>query len=535
MKKKSNISLLLITALISACSGNVNPLDPGRNLNGTIINKSQNINTFLSENEITEFDKEYSFSTQALTESYLLRKLENWFTKDDGVRLVKEIAYARYKHPVLFCTVMLANNETYENIKGVQKVKDRSSVDPGFKNFVEGCGNIGEYHVNTYTTSYQQLPAIAMDSSGNYAITWQSNDQNGDQYYGIFAQRYFSNGIPNGSEFHVNTLTSSHQSHPAIAMDSDGDFVITWSSRYQYGDLYDGVIAQRYHNDGTKNGPEIHVNTFTNGEQQNSSVAMDFDGDFVVSWISQNQDGDDGFGVFGQMFHNDGSPNGSEFHINTFSTGQQQDPSIAMDEDGDFVVTWSGKSDTNNGGNKYGIFAQRYHNDGSTDGSEFHVNTFGDISQKHPSVAMNGIGEFVIAWDSRNQPDDKYGVYAREYHSDGNPVADEFRVNSYTTDSQSLPSTAIDSAGNFIITWQSRDQATDPGDGVFGQRFNNGGTFAGSEFHINTFTLDMQQQSSVAMDGSGDFVVAWQSYNQTDDISYGIFAQRYNSNGEPQR
>ncbi len=39
-------------------------------------------------------------------------------------------------------------------------------------------------------------------------------------------------GQPLGGEFPVNSYTTSDQREPAIAMDADGDFVVTWSSRY---------------------------------------------------------------------------------------------------------------------------------------------------------------------------------------------------------------------------------------------------------------------------------------------------------------
>ncbi len=33
-------------------------------------------------------------------------------------------------------------------------------------------------------------------------------------------------------------------------------------------------------------------------------------------------------------------PTAAEFRVNTFTTGNQFDPAVAMDDDGDFVVTW---------------------------------------------------------------------------------------------------------------------------------------------------------------------------------------------------
>ena len=37
----------------------------------------------------------------------------------------------------------------------------------------------------------------------------------------------------------------------------------------------------------------------------------------------------------------------------------------------------------------------------------------------------------------------------------GDPLGPEFRINTYTTDSQLVPALASDSCGNFVVVWQS--------------------------------------------------------------------------------
>ena len=71
--------------------------------------------------------------------------------------------------------------------------------------------------VNTFTTSNQNNPAVAIDADGDFVVTWQSSDQDGDGN-GIYAQRYNASGVAQGSEFRVNTVTASYQSNSAVAM-----------------------------------------------------------------------------------------------------------------------------------------------------------------------------------------------------------------------------------------------------------------------------------------------------------------------------
>ena len=95
----------------------------------------------------------------------------------------------------------------------------------------------------------------------------------------------------------------------------------------------------------------------------------------------------------------------------------------------------------------------------------------------------------------------------------GAPAGGEFQVNTTTASSQGFPSVAMDSAGNFVVVWESFGQ-DGSGSGVYAQRYNAAGVAQGSEFLVNTYTTGYQQYPSVAMDGSGNFVVTWQSSGQ---------------------
>lgn len=211
--------------------------------------------------------------------------------------------------------------------------------------------------VNTYTTSNQARGDIAMDSSGNFVITWKSSDQDGSDD-GIFAQRYDNTGVTQGPEFQVNTYTTNDQREPAIAMDSDGDFVISWQS-YQGVDENE-IIAQRFNSAGVTQGSEFQVNTYTTSFQSYISIAMDSNGDFVITWDSYAQDGDE-TGVFAQRFNSGGVVQGSEFQVNTYTTRDQSRAQVAMDNSGNFVIAWDSRDQD---GNLFGMYAKRYNSNG---------------------------------------------------------------------------------------------------------------------------------------------------------------------------
>ena len=319
-----------------------------------------------------------------------------------------------------------------------------------------------EFRVNTITSGNQYDPSAAMGPAGNFVITWSSNGQHGD-WWGIYGQRYDSSGNAVGTEFQVNTYNASLQDRSSVAMDSGGNFVITWSSHKQDGDGW-GVYAQRYDSSGNAVGVEFQVNTHTAGLQEGSSIAMDAAGNFVIAWSSRNKD-DDGWGIYGQRYDSSGNAVGSEFEVNAYSTGDKHHhrTSIAMGPNGNSVIAWAGHQQKDDW---WGVYAQLYNSAGNKVGYEFKVNTYTTGTQFRPSIAMDADGSFVITWSSISPEGSGWGVYAQRYDSSGIAIGQEFQVNTPTTRTQSNPSAAMDANGNAVIAWTSKDQDGD-GYGLF--------------------------------------------------------------------
>jgi hypothetical protein len=374
-----------------------------------------------------------------------------------------------------------------------------------------------EFRVNTYLTGPQSQASVAADPAGNFVIVWHSEQEAGPNH-GVFGQRYASSGVPLGPQFHVNTYTTLNQVYPSVAAAPSGDFVVVWVS-WQDGSGY-GVFGRRFGSSGAPLTNEFRVNTYTTSAQLYPSVATDGSGNFIVVWASQDGSG---LGIAGQRYASSGAPLGSEFRINTFTTDNQLTPALAADAAGNFVVVWTSQFQDELYG---GIFGQRYASSGAPLGPEFRVNTSTMNDQYGPAVASDPTGSFVVAWAGKYQDGSDGGIFAQRYVSSGAPIGAEFRVNTYTTNNQGSPSVAADSAGNFVVVWQSLTQ-DGSGEGVFGQRYASSGAPLGSEFQVNSYTTNSQLSSSVASDPGGDFVIAWSSTFQ-DGSSLGVFGQRYN-------
>ena len=133
-------------------------------------------------------------------------------------------------------------------------------------------------------------------------VTWGSDGQDGDDL-GVYAQIFQPDGIKVGSEFQVNTYTTSFQWLPATTALSNSDFVVAWLSVGQDGSD-SGIYAQLFQSNGTKVGSEFQINTFTPGDQEYSTLTALSNSNFVVTWESDGQDGDDA-GIYAQIFYSD--------------------------------------------------------------------------------------------------------------------------------------------------------------------------------------------------------------------------------------
>ena len=397
-----------------------------------------------------------------------------------------------------------------------------------------------QFQVNTYTTDSQDKPIVAADADGNFVVVWESRGSSGTDTSStsVQAQRYDASGTTAGGEFQVNLYTTSTQETPDVAMDAQGNFVVVWSSDGSSGTDTDGygIQAQRYDASGTLAGGEFQVNSYTTGEQYGSGIALDSQGNFVVVWHSRGSYGTDtsSWSVQAQRYDAGGTAVGTQFQVNSYTTGWQNDPAVALDSEGDFVVVWTSDGSSGTDTNYASVQAQRYDASGTPVGGQFQVNSYTTLYQFDPAVALDSEGNFVVVWtsDGSSGTDTSFAsVQAQRYDASGTPVGGEFQVNSYTITNQENPGIAFDAQGNFEVVWQSRGSyGTDTSMGsIQGQRYDASGTAVGGQFQVNSYTTAYQFDPAVALDPQGNFVVVWSSDGSsgTDTSSTSVQAQRF--------
>jgi hypothetical protein len=348
----------------------------------------------------------------------------------------------------------------------------------------------GDSLVNTYTAGSQGTESNVAantegtDAAGNYVVTWNS-DQDGAGTE-VYARAFWADGSPRTGEFRVNQTTAGYQNMAGIAMESNGDFVIVWQGPYtppKSNTTYTDIFARRYNAAGQALGGE-----FLAGESSDT--------------------------------------NGCGF------------PSVAMDQDGDFVVAWHATDvmvDRKTSGSR-GVIAQRFNQNGQKVGANIHVNTYVPDSQSNPKVAMDAAGSaFVVTWSSLHQDGAAaWGVYAKRFAvaADGSvaPGA-ELKVNTLVTGvtSASLPVSFVGmrpDGGQFTIGWRSNGIDGD-GLGVYARRYGAAGQpLSAQEFRVNTTTVGGQNGVQAGYDAAGNSLISW-----TDTGTYDVFAQAYDAQG----
>ncbi len=388
-----------------------------------------------------------------------------------------------------------------------------------------------EFQVNSNVEGSQDSPAIARDFDGNFVIVWVSGNQGS-----IVAQRFDTNGTPQGSEFQVDSHQDGGAIRPAVSMSNvsgaNGQFVVVWED---LSDFNHRIYSRRFETDGTPiDGEDVQVNRDDEFFVTDPAVAMDPVGSFAVTWTGDSE-------IRGRHFDAAWDMYGDEFRVNSETIGNDRlHSSVAINQGGNFVAVWHTQIGPGGVG-KRDINGRLFNSSGQPVSADFPVNA--DISppvptpliDDNPSVAMNGEGFFVVAWDSHSggplspPPDgDRLAILSRRFDPSGLPLdASDVVVNTHAEGNQYLPTVAMSPEGQFVITWNSGDnEATQDGElaGVFGQAYFFDGSQNGGEFLVNTTIAGDQLWPAVAMNGTGNFVIAWMS---EDKDGNGIFAQMF--------
>jgi hypothetical protein len=267
-----------------------------------------------------------------------------------------------------------------------------------------------EFQVSPVGGTDQSESDNASSASGRSVVVW--TDRVSANTTAIRAQRYLS-GVADGPEFTVD-VSNKPEGQPAVAMDPAGDFVVTWARTQSPGDS--DVLARRFNVAGTALGGPFTVAGGTNADQFDPDVAMNALGTFVVSFTSDetvvlpNGHTVTLESVEAQRFLSNGAPNGSPLNIDLDASHS----SVASAPDGRFAVAYErAVSGTNTD-----VRLARFSAAGAALGT---LTIAGNptLLEGAPSVAMDNLGNAVVAYHQRPNTNFNFDVMARRVSNTG--------------------------------------------------------------------------------------------------------------------
>jgi hypothetical protein len=250
---------------------------------------------------------------------------------------------------------------------------------------------------------------------------------------------------------------------------------------------------------------------------------MNNDGKFIIVWECLDMPEPGKRSIRGQLYDRFGSKIKNELTISDKPSTCRY-PDVAMNNSGEVIVVWTGVSSDNY------VYVRHFDADGNdpfllskqVDEQEFSTLT-------RPSIAVDSMDNYVIAWDGRCAGSDSQNIYIKRFQwTHAHLHENQFIVNTQQAGDQTNPVVAI-SDDSFVIVWESDAESESNQRNIFGQRFINQGEDIGypiplgDEFQVNTYVFDDQKYPDVALKETGEFVTVWQSDGQ-DGSGYGIFA-----------
>lgn len=315
----------------------------------------------------------------------------------------------------------------------------------------------------------------------------------------------------------TNTVVSTdavYATGQQIVSDGNGGAIIVWTD-YRNGN-YD-IYAQRLDANGnalwTPGGVPVCTDS---GQQQRPQLIADvsggeYSGGVIIVWEDE-RNGPAVADVYAQKINASGvvqwTANGKA--VTSASAGQQMYPQLVSDGIGGAIITWF---DSRSG--VHHIYAQRIDPDGDPLWNAAGVVVCNaDGVQQLPVIVSDESGGAIIVWSDAR--DGRHDIYARKIDEDGvlqwNTWPNGAPVSSVAGRYLVVPSVAPDGVGGALVAWQDDRSGMLANYEVYAQKIRGTDGYqmwAANGVPVFSGTNTAQTLPKIAHDGSGNAVIAW--------------------------
>jgi len=297
----------------------------------------------------------------------------------------------------------------------------------------EGVAVTPEVAVNGYIEGPQSDPVVA-GGPDRFVVAWTSEGEDGS-VEGVYARRFDGAGEALGEAFGVPETTADTQRHPAVAMTSSGSFAVAWSGYTSSADSSD-VYVRLYGSDGTAATGELRVNTSnTGGAQERPAIAnIPFTEDYLVIWQTRHVSAN-GFDIYVRKVGADGATLSPELRVNAEVDGDQRGPALAISQGDVTAICWSSTASGDSD-----VWCQMLKTSTlAAQGQPFRAHGELPGNQEAPRLTWLSSGRLMVSYTTETLDHDGFAVQTARFDNLGGAVGARRTINRHWTADQRSP------------------------------------------------------------------------------------------------
>jgi hypothetical protein len=300
-------------------------------------------------------------------------------------------------------------------------------------------------------------PRVVVRADGGFLVAWgeAAFPRPGCPRARAFLPGNPGSGLAAGDVFDLGPCAAENGRDPHVALAGlpDGRFTAAWETGQALSASGFDVVVRPFAAPGEPLSDPRRVDdpgeeTGRIGDQTAPAVAVGATGRAFALWHEDGQ-----AALIGRCFDPAGQPLGAPFRVDG-GLGFPVQAAVASSLSGRFVAVWSAFT-----GQETRIFAQIFDAMGRKKGGAVPVSLSQGTAPQDPGIALDAAGDFIVVWDAQQVDGSGTAVLGRLFDPDGRPQGPPFRINVTARGSQGHPAVAFTRGGRLLVVWDSQKDA----------------------------------------------------------------------------